>query len=159
MNQRVADMIDMLQAVDWFHAVGQPVGLSVERAMSWAEANQNCATDQWNDTLLEARNHMTRSLNRDFPDAFLAWSDVINEAKEVVDSLIQSKIEAVMGEQKLTKSGRSTVIWSIWNMVLSAHYGDLYIPTFYADLACWYVKGHFPCGWKGEYPEGRLIVY
>jgi hypothetical protein len=102
---------------------------------------------------------MTHTLAQEVPKAYQAIGDVADEVRKVVDSLIQSKIRIVIEEQKLTKSFRSTVIWSIWNIVLSAHYGDLYTPTFYADLAHWYVKGHFPCGWEGEYPAGHLMVY
>jgi hypothetical protein len=31
--------------------------------------------------------------------------------------------------------------------------------TFFIDLMKWYPLGHFPCGWDGQYPVGKLIVY
>ena len=31
--------------------------------------------------------------------------------------------------------------------------------TFFRDLIYWYSLGHFPCGWQGEHPEGKLIVF
>lgn len=30
--------------------------------------------------------------------------------------------------------------------------------VFY-EMWYWYRVGHWPCGWEGEWPEGRLIVY
>ncbi len=27
------------------------------------------------------------------------------------------------------------------------------------DMWYWYRAGHWPCGWEGEWPDGRLIVY
>jgi len=30
---------------------------------------------------------------------------------------------------------------------------------FYLDLFEIYEKGYFPCGWRGKYPAGELIVY
>lgn len=27
------------------------------------------------------------------------------------------------------------------------------------DMWHWYRRGHWPCGWEGEWPEGRLIVF
>ncbi len=36
---------------------------------------------------------------------------------------------------------------------------DVYPPGFYASQAYWYASGHFPCGWRGKVPQGKLIVY
>lgn len=36
---------------------------------------------------------------------------------------------------------------------------DLYPPGFFASNANWYVRGHFPCGWRGEFPKGQLVIY
>jgi hypothetical protein len=30
---------------------------------------------------------------------------------------------------------------------------------FYLELMRWYRRGHWPCGWRGRYPEGSLIIY
>jgi hypothetical protein len=38
-------------------------------------------------------------------------------------------------------------------------YVDLYPPSFFASNAYWYVMGHFPCGWRGEFPKGQLVIY
>ncbi len=32
-------------------------------------------------------------------------------------------------------------------------------PDFFTNLIEWYRLGHWPCGWEGEYPKGKLIVY
>lgn len=42
---------------------------------------------------------------------------------------------------------------------LKARYADVCPPGFYASQAYWYVQGHFPCGWQGEFPKGKLVVY
>ena len=53
----------------------------------------------------------------------------------------------------------SAVQWDILHVCMEAEYADVYPPGFYASQAYWYVKGHFPCGWQGEFPNGKLIVY
>ena len=30
---------------------------------------------------------------------------------------------------------------------------------FFLSLMEWYKRGHWPCGWEGTYPDGKLIVY
>ncbi len=31
--------------------------------------------------------------------------------------------------------------------------------TFFSILLPWYAAGHWPCGWHGEYPHGKLVVF
>jgi hypothetical protein len=51
------------------------------------------------------------------------------------------------------------VQWDILHVCMEAEYADVYPPGFYASQAYWYVKGHYPCGWQGEFPKGKLIIY
>ena len=37
--------------------------------------------------------------------------------------------------------------------------GDLRLADAELSRALSFVKGHFPCGWEGEFPRGKLIVY
>jgi hypothetical protein len=30
---------------------------------------------------------------------------------------------------------------------------------FFLELLTVYESGHFPCGWQGEWPQGKLLVY
>jgi hypothetical protein len=32
-------------------------------------------------------------------------------------------------------------------------------PGAYRGLAYWYLHGRFPCGWDGQPPNGKMIVY
>jgi hypothetical protein len=52
-----------------------------------------------------------------------------------------------------------TVDWDILHVCMEAEYADVYPPGFFASQAFWYVQGHFPCGWEGEFPAGRLVLY
>ena len=38
-------------------------------------------------------------------------------------------------------------------------YHDLTLATYYMLPASWIFKGHFPCGYEGEYPDGKLVIY
>ena len=49
--------------------------------------------------------------------------------------------------------------WDILGACIEMEYADLCPPGFYTNLASWYVKEHFPCGWQGVFPQGMLIVY
>jgi len=65
----------------------------------------------------------------------------------------------VVRENDLPKAFEDTVQWDIIHLCMEAEYADVYPPGFYASQGYWYAKGHFPCGWQGEFPLGTRIIY
>ena len=87
------------------------------------------------------------------------WSDVLAEVKPAAIALVQQKTERVVRESRLPQVFVHTVEWDIVHVCMEAEYADVYQPGYYASQAYWYVKGHFPCGWQGDFPNGKLIIY
>ena len=52
-----------------------------------------------------------------------------------------------------------TVNWDILHVCLEAEFADVISPSYYASQAYWYVVGHFPCVWEGQFPVGKLVIY
>lgn len=55
-----------------------------------------------------------------------------------------------------------------WDFTLQAHCAFIATELVVAHLTSiqlfremwyWYMRGHFPCGWDGVWPEGKLIVF
>lgn len=45
-------------------------------------------------------------------------------------------------------------------IAMETEFADVSLGNFYTSkILKWYENGHFPCGWEGIYPEGKLIVY
>ena len=65
--------------------------------------------------------------------------------------------------QRCHDLGIAVVHSTRWD-VLSALMENAYLESghrcfFFLELLSVYEAGHFPCGWLGEWPEGKLIVY
>ena len=58
-----------------------------------------------------------------------------------------------VGEWELTLAGQCA---SIATEFVVAHATDIHM---FRDLWYWYRRGHWPIGWDGEWPNGRLIVF
>jgi hypothetical protein len=73
---------------------------------------------------------------------------------------VRRKIQAAVQERTLPPVFGRTVQWDLLHLCMEAEYADVYPPGFFASHAYWYIKGHFPCGWRGgEFPNGTLIIY
>lgn len=126
---------------------------------SWAEAIASCESPRWQDFYLEAANRYRDRLVGLSPQRFSQWNDLVREVKKVSVPLVQGKIESLMQKEKLPKVFSDCVQWDVLHTCMEAEYADVFPPGYFASQAYWYMKGHFPCGWEGNFPEGKLVIY
>jgi hypothetical protein len=126
---------------------------------SWQEAVQHCSSPEWEHLCLEAANQLRERLVERSKDRFADWNIIVAELKKTTIPLVRLKVEAVVEQHGLPKAFEDAVQWDILHACLEAEYADVFPPGYYASQAFWYVKGHFPCGWRGTFPAGTLVIY
>lgn len=160
MHPRTKATLEKLERADWFAHVGEKDTTDAIIVLSsWQEAVEHCSSVDWENLCLEACNQYCERLVERSKERFNQWNDIIGALKAVTIPFVQRKIKTVVREYELPKVFEDTVQWDILGVCAEAEYADVYPPGFYASQAFWYVKGHFPCGWKGEFPKGKLIIY
>jgi hypothetical protein len=159
MHPRTVATLDKLGRAHWFTCVGTEDTNAALVLQSWQEAIEYCSSVAWENLCLEAANHYCERLLERSTDRFNQWNDIVVELKPVTESLVQRKTADVVHENNLPKVFENTVQWDILHVCMEAEFADVYPPGFYASQAYWYVRGRFPCGWEGEFPKGRLIIF
>ena len=159
MHPRTKATLEDLRRVDWFRHVGVRDTEAADILSSWQEAIESCSSLEWENLCLEAVNQYCARLVERSPERFREWNDIVDRVKPLTEELVQEKTKKAIEENDLPQVFLDTVGWDILHLCVEAEYADVYPPGFYASQAFWYVKGHFPCGWKGEFPEGRLVIY
>ena len=159
MHPRTQATLEELERAEWFRSVGVKDTEAAVVLSSWAEAVESCASDAWQDLLLEAANRHREQLLQKDKERFRRWNEIVREVKPSVLALVARKIEPVVREHSLPKVFGDTVNWDILHLAMEAEYADVYPPGFFASQSYWYAHGHFPCGWQGEFPAGKLVIY
>ena len=148
-----------LESATWFSRVGvKDTEVAIVLA-SWEQAIEHCSSPDWEALCLEAQNQYCERLVERSLDRWSRWNETVDEVKRFTEPLVLKKIAPVKREHNLPDAFYFAVRWDILHVCMEAEYADVYPPGFYASQAYWYVKGHFPCGWDGEFPKGRLIIY
>jgi hypothetical protein len=158
LHPRTEATLQDLESANWFSSVGQPVS-GVIVVSSWSEAIKHCGSDEWEALTQEADNRYCVQLQKRAPERFQKWNEIVREVKLKTVPLVDRKIAKVVEENKLPKVFGDTVDWDILGVCMESEYADVFPPGFFAAQAYWYVQGHFPCGWRGEFPEGTRIIY
>jgi hypothetical protein len=159
LSLRTMATIQQLDESAWFSQVGRrdsdyPIVLG-----SWEEAIESCQSGEWDGLCLEAANQYRMRILERSRERFEAWNTVIVELKRHTVPLVERKTREAVKDERLIKQFIGNVQWDILHLCAEAEYADVFPAGFYASQAYWYVKGHFPCGWQGVFPEGRLIIY
>jgi hypothetical protein len=139
---------------------GFPDVLGKKKATSsWPEAVESCSSPEWEDLCLEAANQYRERLIERSLARYAKWNDVVLAIKPLTQALVREKTKDVIARNNLPEVFLQTVDCDILHLCMEAEYADVFPPGFYASQAYWYVKGHFPCGWRGAFPQGRLVIY
>jgi hypothetical protein len=159
------DVVARIQAINWFANCGEPaefdVTMKVERVKRWAQAMKACKTRSWQNTTLEARNQLTMALHNRDRQRYQKWNEITIKFKNEVTMPLTTKVwEPFQKSNGLEIELVHCVQWDILaalmeNAYMSSNHGSF----FFLELLSIYEAGHFPCGWRGIWPQGVLLVF
>ena len=156
------EIFQRLQAIVWFSQCGRPVesdyGLPVRTVSDWSSAVKYFCSPHWEDTTLQAGNALTMHLSDKAPDAYQEWNELTVRARDRIKKEVMPLVDAYREQQNLPPVFCDCVRWDLLSAVMEASYKSWRPPIFFGKLLKVYEAGHFPCGWEGEWPNGRLIV-
>ncbi len=159
MYSRTIARIDQLEKASWFSRIGVAAGPSVAAVSSWPEAIHYCDAQEWEDLQQEMLNQYRVYIHQHHRARLQDWNERIEAVKKITEPLVALKTTAVIRENGLPDIFRIAVRFDVTLFCMEAEYDDVCPPGFFTRLGAWYLDGHFPCGWWGPFPKGKLIVY
>lgn len=136
------------------------LGFDVEYVDSETKAKKMINSIKWENTYLEVRGDFTEFLSRNHKDIFNKnWNIVIRQIKSEYMNEIQTKVGINWKDEKTKQRVIDDVKFNILTLFMIDYYSDYYQSEFFDRMFKIYLAGHLPCGWSGEYPEGKFFVY
>jgi hypothetical protein len=160
MQPRTEATLADLQRAHWFENVGVKDTDAADILGSWSEAVASCASPLWEEICTEAQNqYRARLAERNPQFSASQWNEAVRQLRPVTEKLVESKARDLQQRHSLPQVFVDCVRWDVLGLCLESEFAEVYPPGFFASQGYWYVKGHFPCGWRGPFPKGRLIIY
>jgi hypothetical protein len=159
MHPRTIRALQQLEEASWFSRVGVKDASTAIVLGSWPEAIEHSDSLEWEHLCADAQNYYCRCVAERSEERWSQWNETVREVKKATRPLVERKIEAVVREHNLPKIFEIRVHSDTIGLCMEAEYADVCPPAFFASNAYWYVHGHFPCGWWGAFPEGKLVIY
>lgn len=160
MRPETLTIIDDLRNTLLFRSVGEAVDdRNIIVVQSWPQAIKSAERLNWENIRIEWRNTLSGRLAVEFPARFDQWNEVTTELKRLLLPIVDEKIAALELDEKLRTKLLNNVRWDLLSLLQESEYSDLVTPQYYAALGVVYFDGHFPCGWQGDYPNGKFVVF
>ena len=159
------DVVSRVKAIEWFAHCGEPAAfdltMSVETVRDWPQAMAACQTPSWEDIELEAQNQLTVELHSIARERYQQWNDIVRTFKDdLLTPLSETVWQPFQERRGLPITLVHCVQWDILGALMeNAYMGSNHGAFFFLELLSVYEAGHFPCGWRGEWPEGQLLVF
>lgn len=103
---------------------------------------------------------LTEHLGTYYTDEFdNYWNENVILVKEKYLPPILESINRAIKDKDYSAEMIFSIRQNILMIIISDYYSDYYESIFFKNLLEVYLSGHIPCGWKGKYPEGKIIVY
>ena len=154
-------MATHIHQIDWFSNVGLPVVGDPEELVqvtSWAQACESCEGRVWDDVQLDASNNLTAFLSLTCRMEYRKWNTIVNAVKTEFEPA-WAKMRRRVKELGLPVTVIHCVQWDTCAAAAEQAYLQWNPPFFFARLMRFYESGHFPCGWVGDWPDGKLLVF
>jgi hypothetical protein len=152
--------------IDWFANVGEPLTLDltmpVERVANWKDAAKAISEPAWENGQLEAANQLTAWLSDNAQKAYdTKWNRLVGEqTTKVLAPAMKKSLRPFAEKNHLPRKVLESVGWDVVHALMeNAFLATGHRCFFFLELLTVYEAGHFPCGWRGEWPNGKLLVF
>ncbi len=150
-----------LLAIEWFSHCGEEnvkCAFQVKYVKNFKEACKYSEGIKWSNLLLEMQNelsagiHFRRKTN---------WNEFVDEMKKTIIIDMEKAVFAALKNKGIieTKEIWDNVKYMMLECILADHFRPLNDQMFCEHLLNVCEQGYLPCGWDGNYPLGKLIVY
>lgn len=159
MQERTALVLEQLRRTAWFANFGTPISSSDILAVScWDDAMGYGGKPEWECLRLDIMNQESNVVLDHFGDDAFPWNDVADEIRPQIRAMTEKSLASLGLSPRGHDVVRAQAGWDTLLACLEVEYSDLVTCEFYRRLLRWYLEGHWPCGWEGKYPSGKLIV-
>jgi hypothetical protein len=163
MKQIVLDEIDRILAMPLFSKCGSwtPVDTATIPCKDIHSAISLMDDHTWFGVIkLSADNHITEKLFGYCRDIYNStWRPVNDYIYPITGAHIFKCLDCFVLTEEYRSTAKISANTDIIGYLLELQYSEYVPPGFFTSVFKYYEQGYMPCGWDGEYPNGKLIVF
>lgn len=154
------EFLQALHEITLFARVGSPSSDPTARHVhSWLAAMRTCNQQDWNNAQLDMSNDTARRVRTVSKRLYTTWNSVVDRVNPHIEYLFRRKLRAFRLKFFFYPPLSRSVRWDLRHCCIEKEFQELCGTGYSSRIGELYLSGHFPCGWDGDYPQGRLIIF
>lgn len=159
-----SDFAARLENIPWFENCGAEAplecGFETTPVEQWSAAD-SAFDDAWEALRNRKNGDLTAGLSVHNRDAYREWNRLIVECKQAIQNRLIYATQDFWTAEKLNPYFGQTTARDVSLAWMEASYleAKCRVEPFFLELFQVYEAGHFPCGWEGAFPHGKLLYY
>jgi hypothetical protein len=149
-----------LHEITFFAHVGSPSSDPTARHVhSWIAAMRNCNQQDWNNAQLDMSNDIGRRVRSVSKRLYSTWNSVVHRVNPHIEYLFRRKLRLFRVKFFFYPPLTHSIRCDLRRCCIEKEFQDLCGTGYSTRIGEHYLNGHLPCGWEGDYPRGRLIIF
>lgn len=153
------DFQKQVEKIPFFLHVKEPIESKFAPVASWSEAERHCTSIKWRDIQADIKSKYIHNLVEKHNVPLVSWNEDVRILRESIGPVIQDKLRGYAENLFLFHKVVASVRWDFLAIGMARYYEAVYADYYYHQLLKLYISGRFPCGWSGDWPEGKLILF
>jgi hypothetical protein len=159
-NPLVEEILTSFRDTDWFANCGRRKrGIKARWVHSWGDAWKVTQAMNWPLALVMVSDNLLISLSMQDARIVPKWERFKKAIRPVLEPLVKDKTKDPVAKHQLPVEFVRTVHCMIENALAEVEFADMGASFVFCELARHYEEGHYPCGWDGDYPSGKVVLF
>ena len=153
-----------LLSCPWLEKCGVPQENIFSSPVIWiqkvGDVTKNITSIRWENACLEEQGNISEFLAKNYKAEYNhSWNAIVKTIKTDYLPNIMPLIEDACQKNELPKDILNDVRFNLLSIFLASYFSQYYQSEFFEGLLDIYLSGHIPCGWRGKYPDGCIMVF
>lgn len=148
---------------NWFEKCGSREEVYENLDYIWAknikDVDKNINSIKWENTCIEEMNEITAYLDMNCPQLSILWNEQVKSIKTMYIPEIEEKLKQAVVKYSLPEIVFIDARANVLLIFICDFYSEQYHSEFYERMLEIYLSGHLPCGYKGRFQKGSIIIY
>lgn len=146
------EIFSFLGEIEWFSKCGQS-------EISKEDAIQMICSIDWEIFQFDRRADITIFLSERKQNEYSEWNTLTEGFKDFLEEKVFPKVNFALETFGLSSKILPSIQLDILSYMQEETYARYGIPHFYDIVMNSYRNGKLPCGWSGDYPQGKLLEF
>ena len=162
-RKSVEEMVERLKNVPWFENCGTLNATSqfeISYAKDVSSVVKHCSSTRWGNILLDKWQDVSSYITVNRVKTRYRWNDVVIIIKnKILPNLLEYVVKEWNKKYEQSEYIEKKINSNLLFFLALYAFKEYKEEPFHNELLNIYEQGYFPCGWKGTYPNGKIIIF